>query len=143
MNFVFNKEDIEKIENVLGERSQRVENSYSWRLSNKNNLQSLSFTIFNEVQLCDDAKGVLISVQTNHGYFELHNCTNYIIFEPDEVIFINQTAELLSSLIIGKNSTCSLFSNINKQILKGNLSDLDPAVLLAAMQLSLTEGVFV
>jgi hypothetical protein len=65
-----------------------------------------------------------------------------MIFEPEEVIFINQKDDLLSSLIIGKNCTCSLFSNINRHILNADFNTLDPSVLLAAMQLSLTESIF-
>ncbi|HPI20313.1 MAG TPA: hypothetical protein PKY56_08080 [Candidatus Kapabacteria bacterium] len=142
MSFFFSKEDVKKIEEVLETQAQEVENSFSWRLSNPKSHQALSFTIFNEVQLGGDSLGTLISVQTNHGYFELHNCTNYMIFEPEEVIFINQKNEVLSSLIIGKNCTCSLFSNINKHILNADFNTLDPSVLLAAMQLSLTESIF-
>jgi len=44
-------------------------------------------------------------------------------------------------LVIGKNSTCSLFSNINKDLIKLNFAELHPAVLMAAMQLSITESV--
>ncbi len=142
MSFFFNKEDVKKIEEVLEAQAQEVENSFSLRLSNPKTHQALSLTIFNEVKLGGDSVGTLISVQTNHGYFELHNCTNYMIFEPEEVIFINQKDEVLSSLIIGKNCTCSLFSNINKHILNSDFNALDPSVLLAAMQLSLTESIF-
>lgn len=142
MNFFFNKEDIKKIEEVLEAQAQEVEDSFSWRLTNPKSQQALSFTIFNKVKLGADSLGSLISVQTNHGYFELHNCTNYMIFEPEEVIFINQNEDVLSSLIIGKNCTCSLFSNINRHILNADFNSLDPSVLLAAMQLSLTESIF-
>lgn len=142
MSFFFNKQDIKKIEEVLEAQAQEVEDSFSWRLTNPKTQQTLSFTIFNKVKLGADLLVTLISVQTNHGYFELHNCTNYMIFEPEEVIFINQKDDLLSSLIIGKNCTCSLFSNINRHILNADFNTLDPSVLLAAMQLSLTESIF-
>jgi hypothetical protein len=56
------------------------------------------------------------------------------------VIFLQNTESKVSSLIIGKNSSCSLFSNISRDILGADFSELDPAVLLSAMQLSLTEG---
>jgi hypothetical protein len=61
-------------------KQQEVEDSFSWRLTNPKTQQTLSFTIFNKVKLGADLLGTLISVQTNHGYFELHNCTKLYDF---------------------------------------------------------------
>jgi hypothetical protein len=63
-----------------------------------------------------------------------------MFFEPDEIIFIAHDNEFMSSLIIGKQCTCSLYSNISVKILKSDFADLHPAVLLSAMQLSIAES---
>ncbi|MFH1050435.1 MAG: hypothetical protein V1779_05820 [bacterium] len=141
MEYNFKKEDIELIGKVLGAQSQNHDNSWTWKLVNAEAKQSLVISIYNEVQLGKEHKGSLISVQTLHGYFELHNCIGYVIFEPDEVIFVQSEGNTVSCMIVGKQCTCSLFTNIRKEILKSDFNTLDPAVLLSAMQLSLTESI--
>jgi len=80
-------------------------------------------------------------VQTHHGYYELHDISGYLVFEPDEIIFVQAEKNTVSSIIIGKLCTCSMYSNIRREILKADFSTLDNAVLLSAMQLSLAESI--
>ncbi len=141
MEFRFTSSDISSIENILGNTSSIQDNSWSWSLKSLETKQVLIFTIYNSAKLNSERTGVLISIQTQYGYFELHDCNAFLIFEPDEVIFVNSQEDKLSSLVIGKSATCSLFSNIDKSILNTDFSLLDPAVLLSAMQLSITESI--
>ncbi len=141
MEFRFTSSDISSIENILGNTSSIQDNSWSWSLKSLETKQVLIFTIYNSAKLNSERTGVLISIQTQYGYFELHDCNAFLIFEPDEVIFVNSQEDKLSSLVIGKSATCSLFSNIDKSILSTDFSLLDPAVLLSAMQLSITESI--
>lgn len=141
MAYIFTNDDINSISNILQLESKPYQNAWSWQLKNNENNQSLLFTIYNNVELGSEHFGSLISVQTQHGYYELHDCSCFMIFEPDEIIFINDSSERVSCLIIGKNCTCSMYSNIDKKILNADFSALDPAVLLSAMQLSITEAV--
>ncbi len=83
----------------------------------------------------------LLSAQTSYGYFELHNVTRYVPVEPDEVIFVGEEGERISGLVVGKQGTCSLFANVDRAILAGDLGKLEPSLLLAAMQLGLAEVV--
>lgn len=82
----------------------------------------------------------LVAVQSVHGYFELHNWTEFVVVEPDEVIFLSSDSENISSLVVSSHCSCSVYSNVSKQILTQDLTTLDPAVLLSAMQLSLVES---
>ncbi len=140
MSKIFNAEDIEKISELLGVNPQLEENSWTYKLSNSETRQNIVFTIYNNVVLPNDKSTSIISVQTNHGYFELHNCSNLIFFEPDEVIFVEADETNISSLVIGKTATCSLFSNIKRHLLKENFTDLDAPLLLSAMQLSIIDS---
>ena len=117
--------------------------TWTWTRKNSETNQTVVFTFYNKTQISPqkDETGVLVSVQTKHGYFELHGLTGFLLFEPDEVIFVRAEDEKVSCLVIGSNSSCSLFSNIDKAILKSNITELDPAILLAAMQLSLAESI--
>jgi hypothetical protein len=139
MSYTFTENDIKKVNELLDCQPLATGNSWSWNISNEKNKQSLVLTINNNVQLGDEDTGSLISVQTLYGYYELHNCKGFLIFEPGEVIFINESGGLVSSLIIGKECTCSMYSDIRREILTADYATLDPVVLLSAMQLSLAE----
>jgi hypothetical protein len=60
--------------------------------------------------------------------------------EPDEVMFIVKHNERFDSMVVGKSGTCSQFGNIRASLLRADLTTLDPSLLMAAMQLSLAEG---
>jgi len=139
MSFKITNDNIDKLAKVLGVELNSSEDGWTWKMSNPINNQALICTIYNNAGLGEDKTGVLISCQTKHGYFELHDCNGFMVFEPDEVIFINANEKFVSSITIGKESTCSMFSNIDRSILGADFSELDPAVLLSAMQLSLAE----
>jgi hypothetical protein len=81
----------------------------------------------------------VVSAQTPQGYLELHDVTAYLCIEPDEVMFIAKREDRFSSLVVGQAGTCSLFSNIDPSIIKADLTEIDPTLLMAAMQLSLAE----
>lgn len=143
MAFSFKPEDLKKINDTLGTKEKGGDDYWTWSLKNKETGQSVVFTVYNDVELdpSNGEKGVLVSVQTKHGYFELHGVTDYMVFDPDEVIFVKSLGDKVSCLVIGANSSCSLFSDLNKKIMERNITELDPAVLLSAMQLSLAEAI--
>lgn len=140
MAFSFINQDIETISNILGQKPETFENSWTWNLQNDDSDKPMIINIYNSINFDSDKEGSIISVQTRHGYYELHNITHYIVFEPDEIIFVCSKKKTLSCLIIGKGNTCSFFANIHKKMLRRDPSELDPAVLLAVMQLSLIEN---
>lgn len=137
----FTEKDIEKVSEILNQVPKKNENSWTWSLKNNDNSKPLVFTIYTNIKITDHDFGNLISVQTQHGYYELHNISAYMFFEPDEVIFINSHLDLISCLIIGKQSTCSLYANIKRDTLNSDFIELDPAALLSAMQLSIVENI--
>jgi len=141
MKLQFTEENIKEISETLGVAPASSDGSWTWSLSNKDNGQSLIVSLYNDVLFADEKSGAMVSVQSIHGYFELHDLTAFVAFEPDEVIFIRHDDELLSSMVVGKGSTCSLYSNINRSMLKKDLTELDPTVLLSAMQLSIADGI--
>ena len=84
---------------------------------------------------------VVLSAQTVHGYFELHNVIRFVPVEPDEVIFVAEEGDRISGLVVGAGGTCSLFANVHRRTLTADFAALEPALLLAAMQLGLAENV--
>jgi hypothetical protein len=88
----------------------------------------------------EDGAAVL-SAQTVHGYFELHNVERYVPVEPGEIIFVAETGERISGLVVGREGTCSLFANVDRRTLSADFASIEPALLLAAMQLGLAENI--
>ncbi|MBM2817235.1 MAG: hypothetical protein HW421_3997 [Ignavibacteria bacterium] len=141
MSYNFSIHDIELISGLLGTEPDSKDNSWVWQLTNKVTRQTLILSIYNNINLAGDTAGSLISVQTTYGYYELHDCEGIIPFEPDEILFVSSQTDYLHCLTVGKECNCSLYSNVSRKLLNSDFATLDPPVLLAAMQLSLTEGI--
>lgn len=141
---IFEEKDINKISDLLDNVPQNHEYGYTWTIRNEELKDKLIFTLYTNLVNLDgqrDENSNLISILTQMGTVELHNCTSYMLFEPDEVIFISATADKISSLIVGKKGTISLYSNIDKKLIGADFAELDTAYLMSAMQLSITEAI--
>jgi hypothetical protein len=88
-----------------------------------------------------EAGATVLSAQTVHGYFELHDVARFVPVEPGEIIFVAEEGGRISGLVVGASGTCSLFANVDRSTLAADFSTLEPALLLAAMQLGLAENV--
>ncbi len=141
MKCEFNTGDIEKISGILNCTPEVNDNTWIWKIVNPENKQSLILTLSKNIQFEKDDVGCLISVQTLYGYYELHNPIGYMTFEPDEIIFIQANEKTISSIIVGKQSTCSMYANISRNLINKDFKELDPAILLSVLQLSITEAI--
>lgn len=125
---------------ILGAKPHETDGEYLFTLSNPQTRQSLTLNVSNNVGLGDDIRAALVIAQTQHGYFELHSCTGFMVFEPDELIFVSENNDLISGLIVGKQCTCSMFTNVRRSNLSADFTELDPRLLMSAMQLSVAEA---
>jgi hypothetical protein len=129
----------QSIETIAGTLGARIERTGSDTVLYIGPVQS-SPSIVLTITFLSDGNAVL-SAQTIHGYFELHNVERFVLVEPDEVIFVAETGERISGLVVGREATCSLFANVDSRTLSADFTVLEPALLLAAMQLGLVENV--
>ncbi len=132
----FRKEDIQKISEFLGVDCENYQDLHIWKIIDKNLKNQIFLTISESDKKFETIENI-VNIQTSQGFFEIHNCNNYSIFPPDEIFFVSENGGTISCLIVGKNATCSLFANIDTNILDQDITDLPQPVLLAAMQLSL------
>jgi hypothetical protein len=132
----FIESEILKIENLFSNKFIKSENSFSIKIKNEKINSIISLEIISE----DDK--ALISVYTNNAHLQLQSCSYFIISEMlEEVIFISEEAETISGLIISKRGDCSLYSNVEKKLLRSDFMELNSEKLLAAVALSVTESI--
>ncbi|CAN5603924.1 hypothetical protein BH10BAC5_BH10BAC5_29150 [soil metagenome] len=129
------KSELEKIESMLGISFSRSENIYSLNLMNLKNKTPVSIEIdFESETVC------LVSVYTNNCHLQLQNCSRLIVSSMlEEFIFVSEAGNFISGMIISKQGDCSLYSNVNRNILSTDFSGLTSEKLLSAVALSVTE----
>jgi len=132
------EQDIEKINLIINSHPTEFENGWSWTVRSSDKSKPMVINLYQKIE--NLKTGIMVSVQTRHGFYELHDINNILYFEPDEVLFLKSDESTMSCLIIGSENTCSLYSNININLIKSDFSQLHPAILLSAMQLSIAES---
>ena len=132
----FDKDSVSRIEELFNTKLEKSESSYSVKIKN----QKSNTVIFLEILIENDNE-CLISVYTSNCHLQLQSCSSFLISEMlEEVIFISETNDKISGLIISKQGDCSLYSNVNKSILNKDFSELNSEKLLSAVALSVTES---
>lgn len=126
--------DFKELEKLFEVKINKTENVSSLNLINKAKKSRISVDIIKE------AGSSLISVYTENAHMQLQNCQYYLVSEMlSEAIFVSESVDLISGLIISKDGDCSLYSNVSKDILKIDYSRLSSEKLISAIALSLTE----
>lgn len=132
----FNEKSFKGFENLFGVKPVKSVNSVSFNLSNKQKKTEISVEITTESE-----ENALVSVYTENAHLQLQNAGYFLISEMlSEAIFISETQDKISGLIISSQGDCSLYSNVSKNILKGDFSDLSSEKLIAAVALSFAES---
>jgi hypothetical protein len=87
-------------------------------------------------------RGNLVCVFTNVTHLQLHFCTGYVVDKAfGDVTFVGETNGKLCGLTIEKQGGCSLYANIDREILSGDFTNLGPEIMLSGIALSLTETI--
>ncbi|MGB9702393.1 MAG: hypothetical protein ACPL1A_06675 [Candidatus Kapaibacteriota bacterium] len=137
MKFNIETNLIKELSNFFEVEADVFETSITWTIVNNGTGLSLILQLFNVLKTEQQTFENVINVQTLQGTFELHNCTDYFIFAPDEIFFWNKSNGRLNCLVVGKQATCSLYSNIDIDILQLEPQNLPTSVLLASTQLAI------
>ena len=139
MKFKFDEKKLAEIEKVLETRFARRGNQYRAVLLNTEEHRKLSIEIYPEIQI-GNKKGNLISIYTNTTHAQLHFCEGFVASEfLGEVTFFAEYNGRLSGIVVEKQAACSIFTNIDRQLLSGDFEKLAPEVMLSGLALSLAE----
>lgn len=141
MKKVFDKQDIEKISKALGVEAKFKGNNYRFEIFNSENNNKVSLEIYPDIQI-GEREGNLISVYAQCAHMQLHFCNGYVVSDMlGEVTFIGESAGKLSGLIVEKEAGCSLYTNVDRDILSGDFTTLGPEIMLSGVALSLAEDI--
>lgn len=140
---MFNKEDIEKIRATIGADETSWEaDHYRLKVVQTEDKRSLVLEIYPDVDL-GKHRGTLVVVYTGAAHLQLHNCSGYVVSEElGEVTFVTETANRLSGLVVEREAACSLYSQINRELISSDFSKLGVEAMLSGVALSLAEEIF-
>jgi hypothetical protein len=138
--FTLTQDDFGKIEAVLGGLFRTEDRCHRMVLENAEENRKLSLEIYSDIPI-GNRRGNLISVYTAAAHLQLHFCSAYVVSEMlGEVTFVSRHGEKLSGLIIERGAACSLFANVDAELLSGDFTRLGPEVMLSGVALSLAEN---
>ena len=137
----FTKKEIAQISDLLGVEGKYRGNNFRFELLNSENGNKLVLEIYPDIPI-GKRKGNLISVFTRNTHLQLHFCTGFVISEfLGEITFVAENEGHLSGLTIEKEAGCSLYANVDSNLLSGDLTQLGPEVMLSGIALSLVEDI--
>ncbi len=141
MPFQFKEEDFQKVGQTLGVPIKRIGGTVRFEIENKAQGRKLALEIYPGISI-GKRKGNLVSVYTPTAHLQLHFCTGYVVSEMlEELTFIGESDGKLSGLTVEKEGGCSLYANVDREILSGDFTRLGPEVMLSGIALSLTEEI--
>ncbi len=141
MEFHLTEKDIQKLSEVLGVPPKRMGNNFRFEVVNKSAERKLALELYPNIVI-GKRRGTLVSVYTPTAHLQLHFCTGYVVSKLlGEITFVGESEGKLSGLTIEKEGGCSLYANVDREILSGDFTTLGPEVMLSGIALSLTESV--
>ena len=139
MSFEFTNADFIKIGEILGVEPKTVSNMYRYEIQREDINRRISLEIYPNIPIGKN-NGNLISLYTINSHLQLHFCSGFVASEMlGEVTFYSEGDGKISGLIIEKEGGCSLFSNVDKEVLSGDFTKLAPEVMMSSIALSLME----
>lgn len=134
------RSELNKIEELLGVKFSENEKTLSLKILNLKNNSPISIDVDFEELSGTEKEHCLVSVYTNNCHLQLQNCNKIIVSSMlEEMIFVSESGDLISGMIISKQGDCSLYSNVDKKTLSSDYSTLTSEKLLSAIALSVTE----
>lgn len=139
MKFKFTAEKISEIEKVLDTKFTQRESQYRAVLEHKEKNRKLTLEIFPDIKI-GTKKGNLVNVFTPSAHAQLHFCSGFVASEMlGEVTFIGAFEGRLSGIIVEKDAACSIYCNVEAELLSSDFTKLGPEVMLSGIALSLAE----
>ncbi len=142
MAVIFTQDDANKVATVLAAEKTTFENDhYRLRVVNSDEKRILVLEVYPEVDL-GKTRGMLVVVYTGNSHMQLHNCTGYVVSdELGEVTFVAESKQRLSGLVVERGASCSLYAELNRDLISSDFTKLGVEVMLSGVALSLAEEI--
>ena len=137
----FTEENITAIGNVLGCKPKPLGNDvYRFEIVNEEENRKIALEIHLGLDVNDETMN-MVSVYAFNTFIQLHNCTAFVASDMlQQVTFFGKSGGKTSGLIVEKAAGCSLYANVDDQILTGDFTQLPEDLMMCGIALSLTES---
>lgn len=141
MPFSFKESDFKKLGKILDASPKHKGNNVRFELQGTDPQRKLTLEIYPSIRI-GRRTGNLVSVYTPSAHLQLHFCSGFVVSSMlNEVTFVGEESGKLTGLIIEKEGGCSLYANVDRELLSGDFTRLGPEVMLSGIALSLTETI--
>lgn len=141
MEFAFTSEILEEIAQLFEVKPKILGNNIRFEVNHHSPANKLTVEIYSNIPI-GNRNGHLVSIFTVNSHLQLHFCTGVVVSEMlGEVTFVAESGKKVSGLIVEKQGGCSLFCNVDREILSGDFSQMGPEVMMSGIALSLTEHI--
>ena len=146
MSFSFTDEDIERIETVLGVKAKTDASLARFELADKSSGRRITLEIHSDVKtkgLTSGGSTTLVSVYAASSFLQLQGCTGFWGSQDlGEVIFVARSGETANGLVVEREAGCSLYANVDTNLLSTDFTQLAPELIMSSLALSVTEDLF-
>jgi hypothetical protein len=137
--FELTSDTIRRIAAVLGADAQREEDHFRFELQHADPPRQLVLEVYPSIPI-GNAHGALISIFTSSANLQLQHCTGVVFSEMlGEVTFVAETETKISGLIVEREAACSLYANVDRELLSGDFTTLGPEIMMSSIALSLSD----
>lgn len=139
---LFSKEKIENISKVLGADSTEWDTDhYRLKITSQESQRLLILEIYPNTDL-GSRTGAMIVVYAGAAHLQLHNCSGYVASEElGEITFVAEGEKKISGIVVEQDAACSLYSNINRELISSDFTKFGVEVMLSGVALSLAEDI--
>lgn len=139
MSVDISPETIRRIGEVLGAEAQFEENHYRFELQHADPPRQLVLEVYPKIPI-GTAVGALISIFTPSANLQLQHCSGVVFSDMlGEITFVAETESKISGLIVEREAACSLYANVDRELLSGDFTTLGPEIMMSSIALSLTD----
>ena len=146
MPFSFSDADIERIEKILGVTAKKDASLARFELSDEESSRRITLEIHRKVispGLSEGDHTSLVSVYAPASFLQLQGCTGFMGSEDlGEIIFVARSGDTANGLVVEKQAGCSLYANVDTNLLSTDFTQLPPELIMSSIALSITEGLF-
>jgi len=135
----FSIENMDTVVEVLGAKIKKVGNMVRLEIEATGGASKVAVEFYFNL----DVRGIpmnVVSVYSHNSFLQLHNCNGFIASEIlNQVTFFGRSSDTITGLIIDREASCTLYSNVSEELLKGDFTSLPTEVMMCSIALSLTD----